>query len=119
MSDPNQEIETMHDGVMMTIALVGGTTERVKVRKVPLREMDLLAAAWGRQPAEIAVYCDKPAEWVEKLSDDGWLAIMREGRRLNKSPFKEWFGFQNEAMSALGPRADQLMAAAAKKVSET
>lgn len=75
--------------------------EIIKIRKVPIRDMQSLARAWGQEDKEIPVYTQRSTEWTQTLTDESWEAVMEEGRRLNEAPFGRWFARQTKALEAM------------------
>jgi len=101
------EFETLNDGTLLEIPVQNGI-QTVKVRKVPLREMPLLGAAWAREARELLIYCRTPSgapfdeTWLDQLTDEAWEALMKEGRRLNFTRFQNYFARQRQAYLAMG-----------------
>lgn len=75
--------------------------ENVKVLKVSMRDLPKLAAAWGKEPREIAVYTGRPDAWIDRLTEESWEQILQEGRRLNFLTFKRFFARNQEALDAI------------------
>jgi len=106
--EPASEFETLNDGSLIEISLQDQSVQTVKVRKVPLREMPLLGTAWAREARELLIYCrtseGKPFDetWLDKLTDEAWEALMKEGRRLNFTRFQNYFARQRQAYLAMG-----------------
>lgn len=108
---PGSELEMLIDGTMMTVSFRTSEpgqiaqTERVKVRKIPICDMDELGRGFGKAKQEVSIYCGKAVEWVERLDDDSFAAAMSEGRRLNFTSFKKWFQWQQDTLDAMGQGA--------------
>lgn len=112
------DIAILQDGTFLNLQFLSGEgdtkqieTVEVKIRKVPLRNMDKLARAWGTPEKEMQIYTDMPADTINRLSDESFAAAFEEGRRLNRPFFKRWFGWQQETLEAVGqaPRIDALV----------
>lgn len=105
---PKSELEMLMDGTNMTVSFKTtepdqkAQTERVKVRKIPICDMDELGKGFGNFKKEVAVYCNKAIEWVERLDDESFSAVMSEGRRLNFTSFQKWFQWQQDTLAAMG-----------------
>jgi hypothetical protein len=101
-TDAKREFEILNDGSQVEVTYISGLKEVVKIRKVPIRDMQSLARAWGQEDKEIPVYTQRPAEWAQTLIDESWEAVMEEGRRLNADPFGRWFSRQTKALEVMG-----------------
>lgn len=108
MSD---QITDLLDGAKLSVTMKAkpgpgqvATTEEVFVRRIPICDMDVLSGAWGTPKKEVAVYCDQPAAWVDKLSDDSFIAVMDKGRQLNFTSYAKHFAWQMQTMEALGQK---------------
>ncbi len=112
MSKEN-EITTIYDGQDIEVTLQNGTRETVKVRKVPLRQLQLLGSAWGREGDEIRIYTQKTDAWVDTLSEESFEEIINIGRNLNEGPFAKWVKRNSRALSVLGEDVNQKMMTAA------
>ena len=100
--DAKREFEILAGGVTVEVTYISGLKETIKVRKVPIRDMQSLAMAWGQEHKEIPVYTQRPSEWIETLADESWELIMEEGRRLNAGPFERWFLRATKALEVQG-----------------
>lgn len=98
------EIEILMGGREITVAHADGRTETIKVRKVPIRHLDRLGRAWGKEAEEVAVYADRKPEWVDTLTDESFEQIIEIGRELNEVPFAKWFKRQEKALEAIGQK---------------
>lgn len=106
MSD---QITDLLDGAKLSVTMkrVGqdpAKVEEIFVRRIPICDMDSLSGAWGTPKKEVAVYCDQPAAWVDKLSDDSFIALMDKGRQLNFTSYAKHFAWQMQTMEALGQK---------------
>jgi len=118
---PQREFETLIGGTDVKVQFEDGTDELVKVRKIPLREMSLLAAVWANEEKEIAVYVRRQdgkvdAAWLDRIDETSWELLMREGRRINFTRFTAYFARQQQAMEAMGQLGTQAMEAAARLI---
>lgn len=114
-------LEILEGGASISVQLlpdkpggVGGGPETVKVVKVSMRNLPELAAAWGKEAREIAVYTNKKPDdpWLDRLSEESWELILREGRRMNFLAFKRFFARNQEALEAIAPMTDERIKAA-------
>lgn len=76
----------------------------IKVRKIPICDMEPLGRAFGKNLPEVACYLDRDEEFVRTLSDESFIAAMSEGRRLNFMSFKKWWEWQEQTLDALGQK---------------
>lgn len=126
---PN-DLEMFLDGIELEVELwpedgprdktAKRTKETVKVRKVSIQAMAPLGSAWGKPPAEVAVYCDRDPSWVLRLTDESFIKAMSEGRRLNFTSLQNWLAWQTQTLQALGKsdNLDQIIQVAVAKVLE-
>jgi hypothetical protein len=93
------DLVTIAGGEEIEIQRKDGSKETVKVRQIPISKIQeyVLSIGTGQQAKLIALYCNKPGDWVDALDNASALAIARKGRELN-GPFavawleegKEW-----------------------------
>ncbi|MGV3773629.1 MAG: hypothetical protein ACO1QB_12055 [Verrucomicrobiales bacterium] len=76
-------------------------TDTISVRKVRLHNADELARVFGDLEKEAVVYVDKPAEWIQTITDESLIAILIEGRRLNVQTLRAWMSLQQESIDVL------------------
>jgi hypothetical protein len=102
------EITDLMDGEKLTVSFRQPKGVEVKpdeeifVRRIPICDMDGLGKAWGKPKAEVAIYTDRPADWVARLSEDSFIAVMNKGRQLNFTSFQTWFRWQADTLKAMG-----------------
>jgi hypothetical protein len=112
---PN-EVMTTINGVEVPAAGI----ERVKVRKVALRDIQKLSEVLGNEISEIMVMTGKEQAWVESLDDDSFEALIEEGRRLNFSRCSKWLKRRMDLLKAMGQGTvfDRAVETAVQKVSD-
>lgn len=79
-------------------------SQTVKVVKIPLREMQRFANAYGKVDEEAVAYLGSGAAAVElagKLTDESKLALVEEGRSINSKTFGAWFKIQKDTTETL------------------
>jgi len=96
------QLETVLDGAEHTLVFADAREETVRIRKIPIRHLSRLGLVWGNEPAEVALYCDKSAAWVDQLTDASFELAVEEGRRLNFTSFEKWFKRQGQVLQAMG-----------------
>lgn len=122
-----QEVhETLYDGADLTIVFKDGSSDTVKIRKIPRSHFGKYAEIIQEESEdaefrEAALYLGSVVS-VRNLTDESLDAVLAEGERLNFTSFARWFrrrarmpsllqGRQDlvnlamEAMSRLTPRA--------------
>lgn len=92
----------LNDGTKIPVTFRDGKTDRVKVRKIPICDMDDLGRSFGKNVAEAACYLDRDEAFVKTLDDDSFAAVFEEGRRLNFTSFRKWWAWQEQTLQALG-----------------
>lgn len=104
---PQQEFETLNGGAQVPVKLEDGEEEMVLCRKLPIREMAALGQAWTKEVSEMKLYVRRNGgevtnEWLDKLTDESWAALIKEGRRVNFLRFSAFFERQRLALTAMG-----------------
>lgn len=100
---PEKQFEILAGGTEVIVHYkAGGDAERIKVRKIAIRDIGKLADVLGKEDQEVAFYCGKDLEWVELLHDDSFEALIEEGRRLNFTRYTKWAKRQMDLLKAMG-----------------
>lgn len=87
-----QELITVIGGVEMEVAFQNnGTSERVKVRQIPISKIQDFILSMGNEAQAIELYCDKPKGWADTLTVESASAIADKGQALNLPFFAAWF----------------------------
>ncbi len=111
--------ETLYDGVDLVVTFEDGRpSQTIKVRKIPRKELLGLATCLARDEMEAAFYMGRDVEFAEALSDDSFVAVMREGRRLNFTRLGSWFELQTQKMQTmnLDPQAEEKLSPLIQKL---
>lgn len=101
------ELENIIDGVKVPVTYRRKTqeepprTEEILVRKIPICDLDPLGRAFGSYPKEVAVYAERDEAWAKTLTDESFVAVLEEGRRLNFHKLEKWFGWQDATVKAI------------------
>lgn len=88
----NSTTAALTGGTELVALFSDGTHETVKVRQLPVRLLPKYLEAQNDEPAMVALFVDRPAEWVDCLSLKSFVAILEEGERMNADDFFAWFG---------------------------
>jgi hypothetical protein len=91
-ASPNDELITIAGGVDLEVTKQDGSKETVKVRQIPISKIDFgTAVGSGDEASAIALYCDKPKEWVDALDLQSLNAVADKGQELNLPFYGAWF----------------------------
>lgn len=113
------KLETLLGGTEIPVTYLDGRAEKVRIRKVPLRDMPGLAAVFGQDMRdEAAYYAGRPADWIDTLSDESFAAVFEEGRRLNFTLFATWFRGKTQELELMGkqPQLTRIIQSAVEEV---
>ncbi|MCL5099271.1 MAG: hypothetical protein M1608_17400 [Candidatus Omnitrophica bacterium] len=69
-----QEIEVTH---------LDGTSEVVKVRQLPIKDLPRYQAVFEDEAKTVELFCENPAGWSDSLAADSFLKILELGEKLN------------------------------------
>jgi len=112
---PENELITIAGGVEIEVVRQDGSKETVKVRQIPISQMQKFALAIGNEAELIALYCDKTKEWADSLTVESANAVADKGQEINLPFFAAWFRRQAKWRESQTPGA---IAALEKKVTE-
>lgn len=114
MSDeikPENHFEILADGSMVPVTFRSNESgkpvrerEIVKVKKLGMAEMPLLAEVITHEANEIALLTGKDTAWVKDLDDDSFEALIEEGRRLNFTRFSKFWKRRMDLLAAMGQK---------------
>ena len=94
---------TLLGGRDLGITLRNGKTETVKVRQIPVWEMQKYAAAIQNELAMAEIFTARPAEWCKSLSDQSFEEIIMVGREINAHFFGRWMERQRSLAESIAP----------------
>jgi hypothetical protein len=88
----DNELITIAGGVELEVTHLDGSKETIKVRQIPVSQIQQFAFAisWGNESAAIELYCDKPKAWTDTLSFESASAIADKGQEINLPFFEAW-----------------------------
>lgn len=111
-SSVNSARETIRGGRTITVkryapthdqALGSETEEELFIRKVPFLDADtILLTAWGTPRKELLAYTGKSKEYVESLTDESQIEVVKVGRELNFFMLQECFRLQAQTLEGQG-----------------
>jgi hypothetical protein len=108
---PDRHFEILADGSMIAVTFRGDETgkpvrerEIVKVKKMGMADMPLLAEVITAEAKEIALLTGKDEAWVKDLDDDSFEALIEEGRRLNFTRFSKFWKRRMDLLTAMGQK---------------
>lgn len=93
--------ETLLGGTTLSVPLLNGQTEQVKVRQVPMRMMKELIGAMEDPAALIALCTGKKLEWTDYLTPEAFDALATECDRINADFLARWVRLQNARVKVL------------------
>lgn len=110
----SSEIENLIDGKIITVTYnakkakeSGAKGEEIRVRKIPIFDMEPLGRTFGKFVGEVALYAERDEAWARSLDEESFGAVLEEGRKLNFTSFKKWWAWQEQTLDGLGQKEDQ------------
>ena len=104
------DLENIRGGMDLELSLVGGGTEQVFVRQIPIRLMPQLLAALEDEPRMVELFCDRPEGWSDTLTPEAFEKIVAEGERLNADFFSRWLRRRLDRQERLLPGITEQLA---------
>lgn len=101
------ELENLIDGKVIDVKKTDGSTEKMRVRKIPIFDMEPLGRTFGKYVGEAALYLGTDEKFVRTLTEDSFGTVIEEGRKINFPSFKRWWGWQEQTLDGLGERENQ------------
>jgi len=90
-------------GLDLEVGLLNGTTEKVRVRALPIRLLPSYFAVMDDEPAMVELFCERPAGWSDTLAPESFEKILVEGEALNADFFGRWLRRRMERQERLLP----------------
>src|SRR5258708_2936531 len=92
----DNELTTIAGGIEMEVTHTDGSKEPVKVRQIAISKLQqyMLAIATSDTANEIALYCDKPKDWIDTLDPLSALALADKGQEINVPFANAWLRHQ-------------------------
>lgn len=97
------ELAKLVGGVELDIEYLDGRPERVKVRHLPMRQMERYLEIFNNEAACVELFCDREKGWADTLSPDSYGAIADKGQELNLPLFQNWFRRLKARSEAMNP----------------
>jgi hypothetical protein len=117
MSEGPTKTETLNGGVNVRVKMRSGLMIDVLVRQLKNRELRKFGVLLDDPCALAEMLCDKPDGWSDELELESMFELVREGRRVNHTPFSVFMGAMVEhnkwAAETMAPHAEAANAAAA------
>lgn len=104
------DLETIRGGVDLEVQLIGGGTETVFVKQIPIRQMPQLLAALEDEPRMVEIFCDRPEGWSDTLTPESFERLVAEGDRLNAVFFSRWLRRRLDRQERLLPGITEQLA---------
>ena len=76
-------ITTLLGGQEINVTHLDGTTETVKVRQLPIKDMPRYMACFEDEEKTVELFCAKPSGWAETLTRESFEEIITTGEALN------------------------------------
>jgi hypothetical protein len=90
-------------GVELDISFLDGRSERVIVRRLPIRQMSVYLDCFQDEAASVELFCDQEKGWADKLTADSYTAIADKGQELNLPIFGNWYRRLTARSEAMNP----------------
>lgn len=76
-------ISALLGGVEVTVTKVDGSTEVVKVRQLPIKDLPRYLVVYEDESGTIGLFCGRGEAWVSDLDPASAELIIQEGEKLN------------------------------------
>lgn len=110
MTTPNETketVETIFDGTVQPIEFKDGSKSTIKVRKVPMLKMGLMAQNVGTEEKELCFYLDVDSKFLTTVTDESLEVLLLEGRRLNFPQFQRYTARQQQVTEVVNGQFNQ------------
>lgn len=101
--DDKAKMEALLGGTEITIILLGGATEIVKVRQLPVALMGQYARAVDDESEMVELFIGRPKGWSQTITNESFEQIVEEGERLNETFFARWRERQKKRLERIAP----------------
>jgi hypothetical protein len=81
---------TVNGGVEISVSRLDGTTEIVKVRQIPATKLEQFMTKLADEATSVSIYCDRPVEWGDSLTQESFTEIIEKGMEINKDFLGKW-----------------------------
>ena len=101
-------METVEGLSRMTVTKTDGSTEKVAVRQLNLRQLQTYLKNEQDLPACAELFCGRKPGWADEVTMRSTLAVVAEGRRLNADFLAEFLAFQKDQEGWVRSVADKV-----------
>ena len=84
------KMDTLLGGMEHEVTRRDGSTEKVKIRQLPVSLYPAFLAAQDDEPKMVELLCDRPAGWADTIAPEAFEAIVIAGETLNPDFFSRW-----------------------------
>ena len=92
-------------GLLLEVTLLDGTTQKVNVRQLPVRQLAILDEMQGDEPALVETYCGQEEGWADRLTHESYGQLVEAGDDLNAPGFADYVA---RSMKRLKEKKDNL-----------
>lgn len=104
------ELATLLGGVEIEVEFLDGTKETVKVRQLPVKDLGRYLSVLDDEYKTAALFCDKPADWVDRLTNGSFEAVIDQGEELNLDFLSRYVDRRNKRLSGvMGGMQDKII----------
>src|SRR5688572_7418519 len=115
MNTPQSPLATLLGGVEIEVKKLDGSTEKVRVRQLPVKLYPQYLQSMQDEPKMIELLCDKPEGWSDGLALAEFGRISEAGEELNRD-FFDWFKRNRKRQEQLAPGLMERVATLVSKV---
>jgi hypothetical protein len=106
------QIETVLGGSEITVTFIDGSTEKVKVRQLPIRLYQRYLETMDKESEMVELLTGMKPMRVDALTYESHEAIVAEGERVNGGFFGRWLQRSKERTQRIAPEMQDKIAAA-------
>jgi|SRR5215471_1778891 len=85
-----ERVIIINGGVEMQVIHNDGTKELVKVRHIPATKLEQFMTKIADESTSVSIFCDKPLEWVDSLSQESFTEVVEKGIEINRKFLGKW-----------------------------
>lgn len=107
---PPGGLAVVRGGVDLEVEYQDGHRETVKVRKLPLDDMERYLGCLKKASSSIELFCERPAGWSAQLTEESQMALFKKGTELNLPLLEGWYPEFLRILDAVRPGLVQAVA---------
>lgn len=107
-----EDAQLITGGKSVLVEKRDGSSERVTVRELPIRQLTRLLELQDDEAALVELYCDKPEGWADALTSTAHEQVLEEGAGLNFPILERWLNRKAAAVERLKPQVERILALA-------